>query len=210
MSVSGYLLAALGIVFVLQLAIAGFTEAFIFDPSLAFVEPWRFVTSMFLHANLTHIFFNGYALLMFGSMVERRMNSRDFLLLYFGAGLLGGFLYYATYIIGMIPPIPALGASGAIYGLLGAAAVFFPDVRILLLGFMPMSMRRAAAAWFVMEFVGTFDISSGIASAAHLGGLIFGLAFAWYLKGGQGGRQEWSYAQPSSAPWEQEQQQQQE
>ena len=45
-----------------------------------------------------------------------------------------------------------------------------------------MSMRQAAVFWFILEFLGTFNISSGIASAAHLGGLIFGVAYAWYLK----------------------------
>lgn len=202
MGVSGYLLAALAVVFVLQLAIPPLTGAFVFDPSLALSEPWRFVTSMFLHADLTHIFFNGYALLLFGSMVERRISSRDFLLLYFGAGLLGGFLYYATYLVGMIPSIPALGASGAIYGLLGAAAVFFPDVRILLMGFVPMSMRTAALVWFAMEFLGTFDISSGVASAAHLGGLLFGVAFAWLLA--RSGPQQWQGRSEGGYDWQTE------
>jgi hypothetical protein len=183
MGVSANLLAALAIVFVLQLMIPPLTGAFIFDPQLAFSQPWRFVTSMFLHADITHIFFNGYALFLFGGIMESRARNRDFLAIYFGAGLLGGLLYYATYAVGMIPPIPALGASGAIYGILGAVAMLAPDMRLLFMGFVPMSMRTAAIAWFVMEFLGTFDISSGVASAAHLGGLVFGLAYGWYLKG---------------------------
>ncbi len=182
MGVSANLLIALGIVFVLQLAIPPLTGAFVFDPALALSQPWRFVTSMFLHADMTHIFFNGFALLMFGPLLERKVSGRDFLIIYFGAGLLGGLLYYATYLAGMIPSIPALGASGAIYGILGACALLFPEVRIFFMGIIPMSMRTAAIAWFVMEFLGTFDISSGVASAAHLGGLIFGLACGWYLK----------------------------
>ncbi|MDD5339842.1 MAG: rhomboid family intramembrane serine protease [Candidatus ainarchaeum sp.] len=183
MGVSVNLLIALGIVFVLQLIIPPLTGAFIFDPALALSQPWRFVTSMFLHADPTHIFFNGFALLMFGPLLERKVSARDFLIIYFGAGLLGGLLYYLTYAVGIIPPIPALGASGAIYGILGACAVLFPDVRIFFMGIVPMSMRTAAVAWFLMEFLGTFSIDSGVASAAHLGGLIFGLACAWYLRG---------------------------
>ena len=183
MGISANLLAALAIVFVLQLMIPPLTGAFIFDPQLAFSQPWRFVTSMFLHADITHIFFNGYALFLFGGILESRARNRDFLVIYFGAGLLGGFLYYATYLLGIIPPIPALGASGAIYGILGAVAMLAPDMRLLFMGFVPMSMRTAAIAWFAMEFLGTFDMSSGVASAAHLGGLVFGLAYGWYLKG---------------------------
>jgi membrane associated rhomboid family serine protease len=205
MGISANLLAVLAVVFVLQLIIPPLTGAFVFDPALAFSQPWRFVTSMFLHADLTHIFFNGYALFLFGSMLERKVSSRDYLIIYFGAGLLGGLFYYGTYALGMIPDIPALGASGAIYGILGACAFLFPGVRLLFLGFIPMSMRTAAIAWFVMEFLGTFDISSGVASAAHLGGLIFGFVCGWYLM--NRGRQPppvQYYEERQSYPWQNE------
>ncbi len=180
-NISTYLLAAIGLFFVLQLIIPPFTDAFIFDPLLAFSEPWRFLTSMFLHGSMTHIFFNAYALFVFGSVLETQVGRRDYLAIYFGAGLLGGFLYFMTYVLGIIPPYPALGASGAIYGILGAVAIMLPDMRIFF-WFFPMKMRHAAILWVVFEFLGTFNIASGIASAAHLGGLIFGLAYAWYLK----------------------------
>lgn len=185
-SISTSLLVVIGAAFLLQLVIPAFTDMFIFDPLLAFSEPWRFVTSMFLHGGIYHIFFNAYALFMFGSILETQMGRRDYLLIYFGAGLLGGFLYYLTYAIGMIPPIPALGASGAIYGILGATAIMLPDMRIFF-WFFPMRMREAAILWVVIEFLGTFNIASGIASAAHLGGLIFGLAYAWHLNRGPPG-----------------------
>jgi len=180
-NLSTKLLVIIAVIFILQLLDFGITSAFIFDPSIAFLEPWRFITSMFLHADTMHIFFNAYALFLFGSVLERKVNQKDYLIIFFGAGLLGGLLYYATYLLGIIPPIPALGASGAIFGLLGAVAVLLPNLRIFFF-FIPMSMRHAAILWFIIEFLGTFDISSGIASAAHLGGLIFGIAYAWSLK----------------------------
>jgi len=180
-NLSTYLLAIIGVVFMFQLMSDPVTELFIFDPSLALAEPWRFVTSMFLHGSITHLFFNAYALFMFGSLLESQVDRKDYLVIYFGAGLLGGLAYYATYLLGIIPAIPALGASGAIYGILGAVAILLPDMRVFLF-FFPVRMRYAAIIWFAMEFLGTFDISSGIASAAHLGGLIFGLAYAWHLK----------------------------
>jgi len=184
-NLSTYLLAIIGIVFVLQL-VTGIndgpvTVSFIFDPLLAFSEPWRFISSIFLHGSLTHIFFNAYALYMFGSVLETQVSKKDYLVIFFGAGLLGGLLYYSTYLLGIIPPIPALGASGAIYGILGAVAILLPDLRIFMF-FFPMRMREAAFVWIFLELIGTFDITSGIASAAHLGGLIFGLAYAWNLK----------------------------
>lgn len=199
-NLSTLLLAIISGVFVLQLIGPLVTGLFIFDPQLAFSEPWRFVTSMFLHGSLTHLFFNGYALFLFGSMLESRASKKEYLVLYFGAGLLGGLAYYATYVIGMIPSIPALGASGAIYGILGACAILFPDVKILFMGFIPMSMRVAAVAWFIMEFAGTFDISSGVASAAHVGGLVFGLAYGVYLTRRRGAQVDWDYGAPAE-PW---------
>lgn len=194
-SLSTYLLAAIGLFFVLQLTIPGFTDALIFDPLLAFSEPWRFLSSMFLHGSFMHIFFNAYALFMFGSVLETQVEKRDYLIIYFGAGLLGGIIYYLT-TLGPWPPLcmdngivvlcSALGASGAIYGILGAVAMLLPDMRIFF-WFFPMKMRHAAILWVALEFFGTFNIASGIASAAHLGGLAFGLAYAWYLKRRHGG-----------------------
>jgi hypothetical protein len=181
MAVSLIILIVLIAVFLVQLSSDAFTDLFIFDPLTATSEPWRFLTSMFLHGDITHIFFNGYALFIFGSVLERRIGLKDYLIIYFGAGFLGGLLYYITYLLGIIPPIPALGASGAIYGILGAVAILVPNLTVFM-WFVPMPIRYAAIAWFAIEFLGTFDVSSGIASAAHLGGLIFGLAYAWLIK----------------------------
>ncbi|MBU0533055.1 rhomboid family intramembrane serine protease [Candidatus Micrarchaeota archaeon] len=180
-NLSTSLLMFIGIVFISQLLSNSVTELFIFHPLLAISEPWRFISSMFLHGSLMHLFFNGYALFLFGSILERKISKKDYLIIFFGAGLIGGFLYYATYLFGIIPPIPALGASGAIFGILGAVAMLLPNMRIFI-WFIPMTMRQAALFWLVIELLGTFDISSGIASAAHLGGLVFGLGYAWYLK----------------------------
>lgn len=165
--------------FILQLAVPGFTEAFYLDPDN--LMPWMFVTSCFLHGGIMHIFFNSIALLMFGNYLEREIGKRDFLLLFLLAGIAGNATYYATILMGIIPPIPSLGASGAVFGILGALAVLRPDVRVLLF-FIPVSIRQAAVLWFVLELVGSFNPSSGIASAAHLGGLIFGLVAGWYYK----------------------------
>ncbi|MFH0885467.1 MAG: rhomboid family intramembrane serine protease [Candidatus Micrarchaeota archaeon] len=192
-NISTYLLAIIGCMFVLQMIIPGFTEALIFNPYLAFSEPWRFLTSMFLHdpGSIMHIFFNAYALFMFGSILETRISGRDYLSIFFGAGLIGGLIYYLT-TLGPWPPLcgdgnglvvlcSALGASGAIYGILGAVAILLPDMRIFFM-FFPIRMREAAFLWIILEFLGTFDSGSGVGNAAHLGGLLFGLAYAWYLK----------------------------
>ena len=179
-NLSTYLLAFIGLMFILQLIYPPVTDALDFDPTLALSQPWRFISSMFLHAGFLHIFFNGYALFMFGSILERKVSSRDYLIIFFGAGIIGGLSYYATYLLGIIPPIPALGASGAIYGILGAVAMLLPDLQIFFF-FFPMKMRYAVLFWLVLTFAGAFDASSGVADAAHFGGLVFGLAYAWFL-----------------------------
>jgi len=184
-NLTNYLLIAIGLAFLAQM-FTGLdngivTSLFLFVPSLAFSEPWRFLTSMFLHGGIMHIFFNAYALILFGSILERRVSRKEFLAIYFIGGLAGGLAYLSTYYLGIIPNIPALGASGAIYAVLGAVAVLMPDMRIFV-WFIPMSMRQAAIFWVVIELLNSFNIGSGIASAAHLGGLLIGIAIAFMIK----------------------------
>jgi len=175
-----YLLAVMVLSFILQQIIPGYTESLYFDPSTALSEPWTFVTSIFLHGGLMHLFFNGYALFLFGSILERKVSKRDFLIIFFVGGIIGSIVYYLTIVAGIAPNVPALGASGAIFAILGAVAVLLPNLRIFFF-FFPMRMREAAILWFIIEFLGTFNTSSGIASAAHLGGLAFGVLYAYYL-----------------------------
>lgn len=180
MYISNYLAAVLVVFFLLQTIIPNFTSMFMLDPLVAMQEPWCFVTSIFLHTDIFHLFLNGLALIIFGILVEQRMKPHAFLVLFFGSGITGSLLYYATYFFGIIPPVPELGASGAVYGILGAAAILFPEERIYA-WFIPMKLKYAAILWIIIEFLGSFSIESGIASAAHLGGLIFGILFTFYL-----------------------------
>ncbi len=175
------LLGIIVLTFIVQLTYHQFTSIFIFAPTLAFSEPWRFVTSIFLHGGFIHLFFNGYALLLFGSILEKRINQKRFLILFFASGIIGSLIYLLTIYIGIAPSIPALGASGAIYGILGAVAIFTPNL-LIYFWFFPMRMKHAVILWVVIEFIGTFNVNSGIASAAHLSGLLFGLAYAHYIK----------------------------
>ena len=165
------------LMFLLQLIMPGLTEAFYFDPSKALAEPWRFITSMFLHGGIGHIFFNMYALWLFGSIVERRVGSLEFLKLYFLAGIFGNITYLLAVYSGIYPNVPALGASGAVYGVLGAASVLYPNL-VVFVWWVPMRLYQAAVLWFVLEFLGIFNPYSGIASAAHVGGLILGILYA--------------------------------
>lgn len=168
-------------VFIIQNIFKPLTYIFHFDPTRAFSQPWLFITSMFLHGGLMHLFLNGWALFLFGPILERRVGGKEFLKIFFAGGIAGSLLYWLTIAIGIAPPIPALGASGGIFSVMAALAVFEPNLKILL-WFVPMRMKEAIVLWFLLEFLGTFDISSGVASAAHLGGLLFGYFYAKHKK----------------------------
>jgi hypothetical protein len=171
------ILALIVIMYILQGLVPNFTESLYFVPSKMLTEPWRMVTSMFLHGGFMHLLLNAWALFLFGTLVEKRAGEEEFFKIFIIAGIVGSMGYWLAYAVGIIPDVPALGASGAIFGIMGAAAVLFPDM-ILYIWFFPMKMRDAAILFAIIELYGTMTMtSSGIASAAHLGGLVFGFIY---------------------------------
>jgi hypothetical protein len=171
------ILAFLLIMFILQGLVPNLTESLYFVPSKMITEPWRIVTSMFLHGGWMHLFLNAWALFLFGTLVEKKVGEEEFFKIFIIAGIVGSLGYWLVYALGFIPDVPALGASGAIFGIMGAAAVLFPDM-VLYVWFIPMRMREAAMLFAVIELFGTMTMTtSGIASAAHLGGLVFGFIY---------------------------------
>jgi len=185
-SITLTLILIIVVVFIIQLVIPSITSEFYFNPVLAMSHPYMFVTSIFLHGGFMHILFNLYALFLFGMIAESKINKKEYLLVFFGAGIFGNFVYYLAIVLNIAPVVPALGASGAIYGIMGLVGILFPDVVLFLL-FFPMKMKYAVVLWFIMEFLGTFNMV-GIAHAAHLGGLIFGVVAGLLIKRGVLGR----------------------
>lgn len=162
------------IIFFLQLIIPGFTELIMFDPTQP-LDIWRYFTAMFAHGGIIHLLMNMYVLFIFGKNVEKRIN---LLWLYLLSGLAGNILYLLIVFTGVIPPVPALGASGAVYGILGAFVVLYPHVRLYSLYFpFGLSGKQAAIVFAVIEFITMFS-NDGIGHAAHLGGLIIGYLLA--------------------------------
>lgn len=140
----------------------------------AFYQP---ITSMFLHGGLTHILFNMVALWSIGAPIERDIGPWRYAQLYFISGL-GGAAMVMLLPIGD-PGIPTVGASGAILGLLGALAVFYPNATMLLFFVIPVKARTLALGFGLLSLVLAFASSdSSISHAGHLGGLIAGLAYA--------------------------------
>ncbi len=151
----------------------GFTASFMLVSSDILARPWIILTHMFLHANLTHLFFNMYALLMFGSLIESKIGTKRFLTVYFLAGILAAIIPFYD---------AALGASGAIMGIIGIVIMLLPDLPVLLFFFIPMSMRTAGIIFALFDLFGAFlPLSTGIAHYAHLVGLMVGIIYGYYL-----------------------------
>jgi membrane associated rhomboid family serine protease len=182
------LLIANAAVFVLQTLAGGgltgrpgpFTDWFAFIPQKAIfgLEVWRFFTYMFLHGGLFHIGMNMFILWMFGSQIETRWGRRTFLVYYILCGLGGAVTYGIFNLVGINSFIPMVGASGAIYGILLAYGLTFPDAVILVGLFFPMKAKYAVLLFGLIELMSTASGSSGgVAHLAHLGGMATGFVF---------------------------------
>jgi len=172
------LIIACAVVFLLQQTGIFDWRLFAFTPGLALERPWTFVTSIFLHADFSHILFNMFALFMFGIILENRVGSRNFVILFFLSGIAGSIGYMITASDSMIP---AIGASGAIYGIIGVLAVVMPLMIVWVWGGIPMPMIVFAAIWIALEVLGMLS-PSDIAHSAHLGGVIAGIIYGIYLR----------------------------
>jgi len=165
-------------VFILQI-IGIVTDADLaFTPALALEKPWTFVTSIFLHADFMHILINMLVLFFLGVALESRIGSTHFLILFLLSGIFGGIGYMIT---ASDSTIPAVGASGAIYGILGALAVLMPFAIVYIYGIIPMPMIGVAVLWALLDFFGLFT-PGNIAHGAHLGGLAIGILYGFYLR----------------------------
>jgi membrane associated rhomboid family serine protease len=145
----------------------------------AYFRPFQFVTSMFLHGSIGHIFFNMFTLFSFGTMLERVWGSKRFLIFYLTCGLLAGI---AQQLVGNFGAV--LGASGAIMGLMAAFAYLFPNTELMLM-FIPVPIK----AKYMVAIIVALDLFGGYASHpadnvahfAHLGGALAGfiLVYIW-------------------------------
>lgn len=130
---------------------------------------WQFVTYMFVHTDPLHLLFNMYALFTFGTFVETRIGTKEFLLFYFTCGVLGGVISYFVYILTGQQYSMVLGASGAVYAVLFLTAITAPTTRVLLFFFIPMKLGLAVLVFLVIEIVEqVFGTNVGVAHLVHL------------------------------------------
>ncbi|MDP2946513.1 MAG: rhomboid family intramembrane serine protease [Nanoarchaeota archaeon] len=167
------LLAGICILFlILQITIPGFTKNLLLNQN-SFAEPWRFVSSIFLHAGLSHLIYNLFALLLFGLILENIIGSRKFLLIFFSAGILANLISVNFY-------SSSLGASGAIFGIIGALTVLRPMMYIFAFG-LPMPLFIASIIWVAGDIIMTF-LPTNIGTIAHLTGLFIGLLLGFLFR----------------------------
>ena len=138
---------------------------------------WQLFTYMFIHGSFLHILLNLFVLWMFGGQLERHWGTREFLKYYFICGV-GAAL--CTALIKPGSPIPTIGASGAIYGILLAYGLTFPNSIIYLYFLLPVKAKYFVLFFGLVEFIATIrPADDAVAHLAHLGGMVFGL---FYLK----------------------------
>ena len=139
---------------------------------------WQVVTYMFMHGSFWHIFFNMIVLFLFGTQLEKRWGSHEFLLYYLVTGIGAGIFTLVLHWYTGKYMVPVVGASGAIYGLLLAYAVMFPDSRIFIFGILPL---RAPIAVLVFAGLSLFyhitGTAAGIAHLTHLAGMVVGFLY---------------------------------
>ncbi len=149
---------------------------------------WQLVTYMFLHGHLWHLVGNMLGLFFFGRELEARLGPRRFLYLYFGGGILGALGWLALGAFGLYSlHYPMIGASGAVFAIVGAYAALFPSRQVTLLLFfvLPVTMTaRTLAIVFGIMSVAMLSAGDRIAHAAHLAGGIAGYVYAMYLASG--------------------------
>jgi membrane associated rhomboid family serine protease len=163
------LIAVCVLVYIAQMVTGGtgglVTNLFVYYGPYTATQPWRMVTSIFIHASILHILFNMYSLFIFGPIMEQMLGRARFLVLFFLAGI-GG----SVAVLLIAPTVPVLGASGAIFGLFTG---FFVIQRRL------GGNSTQLLVLIVINLVIGFIPGLGIAWQAHVGGLVVGAAVAW-------------------------------
>lgn len=175
-------------IYLLQMSVPGMTRLLALVPALLLTRPWTIVTYMFAHSTfgLTHILFNMFALYIFGPRVELRLGGAHFIRMYTIAGITGGLLS-----LFFTPYASIVGASGAVFGVQLAFAMFYPRDKIYIWGVIPVEARVLVIIMTVMTLYGGIKGGGGVAHFAHLGGY---LGAFLYLR--------WAKKQSPSAKWQ--------
>lgn len=163
-------------------------------------QPYQLVTYMFMHGDFGHLFFNMFALWMFGNTLENIWGPNRFLLFYFACGIGAGlvqelvqYIQYATTLQGYanvnmgglsqyLNLLTTVGASGAVYGILLAFGMMFPNSTLYIYFAIPIKAKWFVLIYGIIELFAGFSAVDNVAHFAHLGGMLFGLILILYWK----------------------------
>jgi membrane associated rhomboid family serine protease len=180
-SLTGIILAICIIVFFLSLVAPYFVINYLsLVPAILFDRPWTIITYMFVHLTFDHLFWNMLFLFFFGMALEQRVGERMFLVIYLLSGIVAA-VGQILALSGMDSFIPMVGASGALFGVLGCLAIIAPEIRVLLFFVIPLSIKWAVVLYALVDFL-SLGAADNIAHMAHITGLFVGLAFGYALR----------------------------
>ena len=138
--------------------------------------PYQYITYMFMHGGWWHLFFNMWSLMIFGNAVEQQVGTKRFVWYYLLCGIGAALVNQLITWIGIINPAQLVGASGAIYGVMAAAAYFFPNAKLFIIPIpFPIKLKYLVGFYTVCEMYMGITSIDGVAHFAHLGGILVGL-----------------------------------
>ncbi|MBN1647332.1 MAG: rhomboid family intramembrane serine protease [Spirochaetales bacterium] len=148
-------------------------------PGLKSGRIWQLATYMFVHGSFQHLLFNMLGLFFFGTQVERTMGSAEFLVFYLATGILSGLASFVFYLLAGTNTL-LLGASGAIFAVLFAFAMYYPNARVFVFMLFPIRAIYLVLVYAAIEmFSQIFGSGTGIAHLTHLAGFVF--AWLYFL-----------------------------
>lgn len=138
--------------------------------------PYQYLTYMFMHGGWWHLFFNMWSMMIFGCAVEQMLGTKRFWIYYLLCGVGSALINQLITLLGIIYPAQLVGASGAIYGVMAAAAFYFPNNRLFIIPIpFPIKLKYLVGFYTVVEMYMGITSVDGVAHFAHLGGIIVGL-----------------------------------
>lgn len=145
---------------------------------------WTFLTSMFMHGGLFHIFANMFSLIFVGSLVEKILGRKRYLWFYLVSGLFAGlFFVLSAFVFKSDLNAFAVGASGALFGVVGLLMFLTPNLKVYVMFIpIPIKLKYAAPGILVLLWLISITANIGIGNTAHLGGLIAGIVYGVYLR----------------------------
>jgi membrane associated rhomboid family serine protease len=158
----------------------------LFNYDSGYFSAYQLITYMFTHTRFEHLFFNMFALFMFGGVLENYWGQKRYLIYYMVTGIGAGLVQLLVcHLQGIVYPVPTIGASGAVFGLLLAFGMLFPDTPLFLMFIpVPIKAKYMVIGYGLIEFF--FGVANrtgdNVAHFAHLGGMLFGIILILYWK----------------------------